>query len=114
MTKILLAGLMHETHCFIQERTGIDGFTIHRGQELLDRLGDGSQIDGFLSVARREGWEVVPTVAYTGGATGLVEHAVFEAFWDEVRPALEIAIAEGRDPPGVFSGGAFFALNEPQ
>jgi hypothetical protein len=25
----------------------MDGFTIHRGQELLDRLGDGSQIDGF-------------------------------------------------------------------
>jgi len=100
MTKILLAGLMHETHCFIQERTGIDGFTIHRGQELLNRLGDGSQIDGFLTVANREGWDVVPTVAYTGGATGLVDHAVFEAFWDEVRPALEGAIAEGLD--GIF------------
>ena len=34
----------------------------------------------------------MPTVAYTGGATGLVDHAVFEAFWDEVRPALEGAI----------------------
>jgi microcystin degradation protein MlrC len=100
MTKILLAGLMHETHCFITERTGLDGFTIHRGQALLDRLGDGSQIDGFLTVAGREGWEVIPTVAYTGGATGLVEHAVFEAFWDEVKPALEKAIAGGLD--GIF------------
>jgi microcystin degradation protein MlrC len=100
MTKVLLAGLMHETHCFIQERTGLDGFTIHRGQELLDRLGDGSQIDGFLTIAEREGWEVIPTAAYTGGATGLVDHAVFEAFWNEVRPALEAAIAEGLD--GIF------------
>src|SRR5471032_1237301 len=94
MTKILLAGLMHETHCFIPERTGLDGFTIHRGQELLDRLGDGSQIDGFLTVAGRHGWDVIPTVAYTGGATGLVEQAVFEAFWDEVRPALERALVD--------------------
>jgi len=100
MTKILLAGLMHETHCFIQERTGMDGFTIHRGQDLLNRLGDGSQIDGFLTVASHEGWDVVPTAAYTGGATGLVDHAVFEGFWDEVRPALETAIAEGLD--GIF------------
>jgi microcystin degradation protein MlrC len=100
MTKILLAGLMHETHCFIPERTGLDGFTIHRGQELLDRLGDGSQIDGFLTVAGRHGWDVIPTIAYTGGATGLVEHAVFETFWDEVRPALESALVDGLD--GIF------------
>ena len=97
MVKVLLAGLMHETHCFIEERTGIDGFVIHRGQALLDRLGDGSQMDGFLTVAAREGWQVIPTVAYTGGATGLVEHAVFEAFWDEVKPGLIAAIAEGLD-----------------
>ncbi|HEX4271208.1 MAG TPA: M81 family metallopeptidase [Rhizomicrobium sp.] len=100
MTKILLAGLMHETHCFIPERTGIDGFVIHRGQALLDRLGDGSQVDGFLTVAAREGWQVIPTAAYTGGATGLVEHAVFEAFWAEVKPLLIAAIADGLD--GIF------------
>jgi microcystin degradation protein MlrC len=97
MTNVLLAGLMHETHCFINERTGIDGFVIHRDQALLDRLSDGSQVDGFLTVAAREGWKVIPTVAYTGGATGLVDHAVFEAFWNEVEPLLVAAIAEGLD-----------------
>jgi microcystin degradation protein MlrC len=100
MTKILLAGLMHETHCFTDDHTGLDGFVIHRGQALLDRLGDGSQVDGFLTVAGREGWEVVPTVAYTGGATGVVDHAVFEAFWAEVKPMLVAAIADGLD--GIF------------
>jgi microcystin degradation protein MlrC len=97
MTKILLAGLMHETHCFIDERTGIEGFVIQRGQALLDRLGDGSQVDGFLTVAAREGWQVLPTVAYTGGATGVVDHAVFEAFWGEVEPILATAVGEGLD-----------------
>ncbi len=97
MTKVLLAGLMHETHCFIEERTGIDGFVIHRGQALLDRRGDGSQVDGFLTVAARESWKVIPTAAYTGGATGLVEHSVFEAFWNEVKPQLNAAVAGGLD-----------------
>ena len=97
MTNVLLAGLMHETHCFIEERTGIDGFVIHRGQALLDRRGDGSQVDGFLTVAARQGWKVIPTIAYTGGATGLVEHSVFEAFWNELQPQLNAAIAGGLD-----------------
>jgi microcystin degradation protein MlrC len=97
MKNILLAGLMHETHCFIEQRTGLDGFVIHRGQALLDRRGDGSQVDGFLTVAAREGWNVIPTVAYTGGATGLVEHSVFESFWNELKPQLTAAIAGGLD-----------------
>lgn len=97
MTKVLLAGLMHETHCFIDEKTGMDGFVIHRGQALLDRRGDGSQVDGFLTVAERQGWKVIPTAAYTGGATGLVEHSVFEAFWSEVKPQLTAAMDDGLD-----------------
>ena len=97
MTKVLLAGLMHETHCFIDEKTGMGGFVIHRGQALLNRRGDGSQVDGFLTVAERQGWNVIPTAAYTGGATGLVEHSVFETFWSEVKPQLTVAIDDGLD-----------------
>jgi len=100
MTRIFLAGIFHETHSFTEDRTGIDGFTIHRGQALLDRLGDGSQVDGFLAAARREGWDVVPAATYLCGASGMVDHAVFEAFWDEVRPILTRAIADGLD--GIF------------
>jgi microcystin degradation protein MlrC len=70
---------------------------IHRGQEILDRRGDASQIDGFLSVAEREGWEVVPGAIYTGGASGTVDHAVFEQFWSDVEPVLKKALAEGLD-----------------
>ena len=54
-------------------------------------------MDGFLSVAEREGWEVVPGAVYTGGASGTVDHAVFETFWSEVKPVLEKALAEGLD-----------------
>ena len=100
MTKILLAGIFHETHSFTDDRTGLDDFLIHRGQALLDKIGDGSQVDGFLTTAKREGWEVVPAATYLCGASGMVDHAVFEAFWDETRPVLVQAIADGLD--GIF------------
>ena len=87
MTRVFIAGIFHETHSFTGTITGLDEFVIHRGQEILQRRGDASQVDGFLSVAEREGWEVVPGAVYTGGASGTVDHAVFEAFWAEVKPA---------------------------
>jgi microcystin degradation protein MlrC len=97
MTRVFIAGIFHETHSFSGDTTGFEGFTIHRGKQITDRAGDASQVDGFLSVANREGWEVVPGAIYTGGASGTVDHAVFEAFWAEVKPALERALADGID-----------------
>lgn len=110
--KILLAGLVHETHCFTDDRTGVEAFRIHRGPALLARANDGSQIAGFLSVARREGWNVIPGVSYEAFPSGLVEHSVFEAFWSEVSPILEEAIADGLD--GIFLSlhGAMVTTNE--
>ena len=100
MTRIFLAGIFHETHSFTDDRTGIESFTIHRGQALLERIGDGSQVDGFLTTARREGWEIIPAATYLCGASGMVDHAVFEAFWDEVKPVLLSALEQGLD--GIF------------
>jgi microcystin degradation protein MlrC len=97
MTRVFIAGIFHETHSFSGDTTGLDGFVIHRGRQILERRGDASQVDGFLSVAEREGWEVVPSAVYTGGASGTVDHAVFEAFWSEIKPVLEKALAEGLD-----------------
>ena len=97
MTRVFVAGICHETHSFSGDTTGLDGFVIHRAAEILKRRGDASQVDGFLSVAEREGWEVVPSVIYTGGASGTVDHAVFEQFWSEVKPVLVAALAQGLD-----------------
>src|SRR3954463_5738648 len=100
MTRILLAGIFHETHSFTDDRTGLDDFLIHRGQALLDKIGDGSQVDGFLTTAGRLGWEVVPAATYLAGASGMVDHDVFETFWAEVEAVLVCALAEGLD--GIF------------
>src|SRR5215475_1469463 len=97
MKTVFLAGIFHESHSFTDDRTGLDQFLIHRGQALLDRIGDGSQVDGFLTTAKREGWEVIPSATYLAGASGIVDHAVFESFWHEVEPPLVAAIAGGLD-----------------
>lgn len=109
---ILLAGLFHETHCFTDDQTGLEAFKITRGAALLERAGDGSQIAGFLSVASREGWHVIPAISYEAFPSGLVEHSVFEIFWSELLPILRQAIIDGLD--GIFLSlhGAMVTTNE--
>jgi microcystin degradation protein MlrC len=93
--RILLASLFHETHTFVAEVTGMDAFTIHRGENLLARRGDGSTIDGFLEVAEAEGWQVVPAIDYNALPSGTADHAAFETFWAELQPILRAALDDG-------------------
>jgi microcystin degradation protein MlrC len=98
--RILFAGLFHETHCFTPDVTGLEQFRIERGDEILRRRGDGSQIDGFLEVAEREGWSVIPACAYTATPSGVVADAVVDAFWGELEPVARAAGRDGVD--GIF------------
>lgn len=93
--RILLAGLFHETHTFVDEITTIAEYDIRRGAEIVARRGDGSTIDGFLSVAEREGWEVVPVADYSALPSGTTDHAVFEQFSGELLAGLSAALADG-------------------
>ena len=95
--RIFFAGLYHETNSFADDLTGLEDFRIDRGAAILRRAGDGSQPAGFLSVAEREGWEIVPAVAYEAAPSGLVDHAVFECFWKDVSAALIEALTGGLD-----------------
>lgn len=98
--RILFAGLFHETHCFLSEPTTLADFTVERDAAILRRRGDGSQVDGFLEVAAREGWEIVPTCSYTAMPSGLVADEVMQAFWEDLLPRARSAAAAGVD--GVF------------
>lgn len=100
--RILLAGLYHETHTFIDEITRAGAVTTHRGEALLGRRGDGSTIDGFLSVAAREGWQVVPALDIGAMPSGTLDHAVFEEFWTEFEAVARRALQGGLD--GVWLG----------
>ncbi|GAB4183144.1 MAG: M81 family metallopeptidase [Thalassobaculales bacterium] len=95
--RILLAGLFHETHTFLEEVTGEGAVRVRRGQALLDRRGDGSTVDGFLAVAAREGWTVVPALEVSAMPSGTLDHAVYESFWTEFEASARSALAAGLD-----------------
>jgi microcystin degradation protein MlrC len=95
--RILFAGLFHETHTFLGERTRWEDFEVTFGDKILSKLGDGSPTDGFLHEAQQRGWEVIPTVDARCVPSGTVEDAMFERYWTEFErraaPALAVGVA---------------------
>lgn len=111
--RILLIGLFHETHCFAPGTTRLSDFTIRRGDELFAMEGDGSQIDGFLEVAREENWSVVPVCAYAATPSQIVNDAVLDAFWADAIPGAQKAAAQGVDAIYLSLHGAMVTTSEP-
>lgn len=95
--RILIGGLFHETHTFLEEITGPEAVRIRRGAELPARRGDGSTMDGFLTVAERNGWALVPTLEASAMPSGTLDHAIFEDFWTEFAAVAGPALAAGID-----------------
>lgn len=81
--RVLLAGLFHETHTFLEGRTTLADFSVCRGVGLLGKAGDGSPVAGFLEVAQAAGWEVVPALDVRATPSAMVEDEVLEYFWSE-------------------------------
>ena len=81
MPRILLAGIFHETHTFVDERTELKDFAVLRGAEMLACKGDGSPLGGFLETADRFGWEILPTVDMRAQPGGMVDDEVLDVWW---------------------------------
>jgi len=94
--RILFGGLFHETHTFLTEPTRWADFEVALGTAILTKAGDESPADGFLTEARRFGWDVVPTLDARAMPSGPVEDQAFEKYWAEfeqrARPALAVGI----------------------
>jgi microcystin degradation protein MlrC len=82
--RVLIAGLFHETHTFLDGTTGLADFHILRGDEMLGCVGDSSPLGGALTSAREYGWEVVPAADYRAQPSAIVEDAVIESFWSDL------------------------------
>ena len=81
MKHILIAGLFHETHTFVDEVTSLEEFEIRRGVEMLECSGDSSPMGGVLEFAESQGWVMLPTIDYRCMPSGTVEDAVVEAWY---------------------------------
>ena len=95
--RVLIAGLFHETHTFLTERTPWSAFSVRRGQEFFSARGDGSPLAGVLEVADERGWDVIPTIDARATPSGTVRDNAFEQFWSELRDVAESALQRGID-----------------
>lgn len=95
--RVLIAGLFHETHTFLAERTAWDSFSVRRGAELLTTRGDGSPLSGVLEIAAEHGWELIPAIDARATPSGLVDDSAFEQFWSELRDAAAVSLVQGLD-----------------
>jgi microcystin degradation protein MlrC len=98
--RVVVAGLYHETHTFLDGTTGLDDFALREGTRLLDAAGDGSPLSGVLDVARRCRWDVVPAIDLRATASATVDDAVFDFFWNRFTSTVEEGRGTGID--GVF------------
>src|SRR5262245_12206663 len=87
--RVLLAGLFHETHTFLEGRTRLADFEERLGDALWTAENDGSPLAGALEVARNSGWEVIPVIDLRATPGPTVEDAVVDRFWKEVAGALD-------------------------
>src|SRR5690349_1841645 len=95
--RVLIAGLFHETHTFLDDVTPLEQFQITRGKDMLASEGDGSPLGGALEAAARLGWDVIPTIDCRAQPSGTAADDVFENFWAALRPQVERAVAAGID-----------------
>jgi microcystin degradation protein MlrC len=95
--RIVFAGLYHETHTFLEGVTRWSDFEFCSGAAILRKRGDASPTDGFLEVAEKHGWEIIPTVDARAMPSAIVEDAAFETFWAELKQQAAPALAAGVD-----------------
>ncbi len=94
MTKtVLMAGLYHETHTFLAQKTDLAAFRqggLSLGQQVIDtNLGNGSPTDGFLSTAAAQGWRVIPTIQMAAMPSGTVQDSAMTYFKEQFFGALD-------------------------
>jgi len=97
MKRILVAGIFHETHTFVDGMTPLREFQTLRGDELLACRGDASPLGGLLETAARLGWEIIPTVDMRASPSGMVEDEVVEAWWREFSSRAAQPLRDGLD-----------------
>ena len=81
--RVLVAGLFHETHTFLEGETGWEDFEVLTGDALLQLRGNSSPLGGVLEVAHTLGWDVVPTLMALAAPSAIVGDAVFEQYWGQ-------------------------------
>jgi microcystin degradation protein MlrC len=95
--RVLLAGLFHETHTFLDGVTRWEDFSVRRGEQLLQVMGDGSPLAGVVETANACGWQLVPALDIRATPSATVDDEVVERFWQELQSTARAALDRGLD-----------------
>ena len=100
MKRVLLAGLYHETHTFLQGLTRLEDCEIKCGRELIELPGEGSPLAGAVEAAGRLGWDLMPAINLRAMPGPIAADDVIQTFWDVLQDPLLEQSGQGLD--GVF------------
>lgn len=95
--RVFLAGLFHETHTFLDGVTPLSAFEVREASTLLTCRGDGSPLDGFLEVAERHGWDVVPAIDMRATPSATVADEAVQWYFEAIAAHLADAMVGGID-----------------
>ena len=109
MARILIAGLFHETHTFLEGSTSLADFFILRDEQMLACCGDSSPLGGVLEIGQQFGWDFVPAIDYRAQPSAIVEDAVIDQFWNELEQRARPALQQGIDAIYLVLHGAMVA-----
>lgn len=94
--RVAIGGVSHETNTFSNIRTTLDLFQQCTGQEILDTFtGTQSSLGGFIAVAAREGFTVVPTFFGRATPSGIVAADAIETMEQRILDGIAAARADG-------------------
>ncbi len=94
--RIAIGGISHETNTFSNIRTTMDLFQQCEGQAILDAFsGTQSSLGGFIEIAAREGFTVVPTFFARATPSGIVAADAIEAIEQRILDGIAAACADG-------------------
>lgn len=111
--RVLLGGIFHETHTFLEETTPLSSFLVRRGEELFSACGDGSPLCGALEVAESRGWDVIPTIDLRATPTGTVDDEAVEQFWNSFHATAQREITKRVDGICLILHGAMVSESFP-
>ncbi|MFG0262781.1 MAG: M81 family metallopeptidase [Novipirellula sp. JB048] len=109
--RVLIAGLFHESHSFVEGPTRWSEMTVYRDGELLELRGDASPMGGVLKFAAAEGWDVLPTIYANATPGPTLDDDVLENFWSEFRPRAVRFGSDSGEPASSGIDGIFLVLH---
>lgn len=98
--RVILGGLFHETHTFIDGLTRWSDFQCFEGKAILDQRDQPSPLGTAVKTGLQHGWEIVPTIFVTAVPSAVVADEVLEIVWNRFLQIANPAIEQGVD--GIF------------